>query len=66
MSLQLYQVDNKSYLLDFKSLSPHVDDQSKGLNAAGNGSLNSSMNDAMGRALFQDSETGLRQRTSGK
>lgn len=64
MSLQLYQVDNKSYLLDFKSLSPHIDDASKGL-GAGNGSLNSSMNESITKAMFHDPETALRPRHSG-
>ncbi|XP_067934383.1 5'-AMP-activated protein kinase catalytic subunit alpha-2-like isoform X2 [Watersipora subatra] len=57
MSLQLYQVDNKSYLLDFKSLSPHIDDVAKN---SGNSSLSSSINDFMGRSMFHEPETGLR------
>ena len=78
MSLQLYQVDNKSYLLDFKSLSPTIDEASRSSGsgnassgAAGSGaptSLNSSLSDSMGRMVFHDSfnsEGGLKKRTSG-
>ena len=65
MSLQLYQVDNKSYLLDFKSLSPHIDDVSKGT-GTGNGSLSSSLNDSAGRAVFHEPEPISRTRTSGR
>jgi len=65
MSLQLYQVDTKSYLLDFKSLSPHIDDVPKS-NNHGNGSLNSSINDMMGKNLFHDSGNNSRQKNSGK
>lgn len=41
MSLQLYQVDYKSYLLDFKSLSSTDDDVNENNGNVGNGSNSS-------------------------
>lgn len=72
MSLQLYQVDSKSYLLDFKSLSPHIDDVIKDTtlssrpSANGSASLNSSLSESMARTVYHESESSLRQRNSGK
>ena len=73
MSLQLYQVDNKSYLLDFKSLSPTIDDVVKDgsltTRVSANGgsmSLNSSLNESMARTVYHESENSLGQRNSGK
>lgn len=66
MSLQLYQVDNKSYLLDFKSLSPHVDDTKVPVG------MTASLNDSMGKTVFHESfnntqsEMALKKRSSGK
>jgi len=70
MSLQLYQVDSKSYLLDFKSLSPHIDDVIKDTtlssrpSANGSASLNSSLSESMARTVYHESESSLRQRNS--
>ncbi|KAF6020125.1 hypothetical protein EB796_021567 [Bugula neritina] len=47
----------------FKSLSPHIDDVPKS-NNHGNGSLNSSINDMMGKNLFHDSGNNSRQKNS--
>ena len=73
MSLQLYQVDNKSYLLDFKSLSPTIDDVVKDGSLTtrvstngGSMSLNSSLNESMARTVYHESENSLGQRNSGK
>lgn len=70
MALQLYQVDNKSYLLDFKSLSPTIDDGKAG-GAGASASLSSSMNETMGKTVFHESfnnttsESVFKKRASG-